>query len=88
MKVCGKKVLSNRYFHASYKYLAICEIDTAKEIFGQACRIQGVTIEEIKSKVINELLKDDEVIIYGIGNFGMKVYNALNQYKTRTIKNK
>lgn len=77
MKVCGKKVLSNRYFHASYKYLAICEIDTAKEIFGQACRIQGVTIEEIKSKVINELLKDDEVIIYGIGNFGMKVYNAL-----------
>lgn len=77
MKICGKDVLSQRYFQAAYKYLDIYEVDTAKLIYQKACRIKGITFAQMKNKIEKELTKGDKVIIYGTGNWGEKVYRVL-----------
>lgn len=77
LRLCGKEVLSRRYFEAAYKYLEIKEADMAKIIYIKACEIKGISMEKIKNKVSTELAISDEVIIYGTGMWGERVYNAL-----------
>lgn len=75
-RICGNKVLSRRYFQASYNYLEISEIDKAKRIYQTACNIRNISMEKIRNDV-RKILVDDEIVIYGIGELGKKVYNAL-----------
>lgn len=77
LKICGKKILSQRYYMASYKYLEIDDIDTAKKIYQKACDIKGVLMEEIRNRMEKEVLRNSNIIIYGIGDWGKKVYKAL-----------
>lgn len=75
ISVCGKELLKHRYLQASYNYFEINEFEKAKEIFLKAYKIVGFSYE--KDELINSLLKNREIIIYGIGDWGQKIYNAL-----------
>ena len=77
LRLCGSEVLSQRYFEAAYKYLEINEIDTAKSVYKRACEIKDTSFEDMKNKVKVKLSLNDNVIIYGTGVWGKRIYGAL-----------
>lgn len=77
IRMCGTDVLKRRYLHASYKFLELNEFNTAKKVFEKACKIGKVSFNKIRRCIKRDFIKREEIIIYGIGDWGEKVYNAL-----------
>jgi len=77
VRVCGTDVLRRKYYKAASYYMDIKDINTAREIYRMACETGNVSIQEIKNSIRKKLFIEDEVVIYGIGDWGEKIYGAL-----------
>lgn len=77
VKMCGTDVLRSKYNRAAKYYVEINEIDRAGEIYEMACKAGNSSAEEIKSRIKGKLFINDEIIIYGTGDWGEKIYYVL-----------
>lgn len=77
VEVCGIDLLVKRYRRASWNYMEIDEVDLAKDTYCRACELKGSCLEEIRGKIAHELHVKQEIIIYGTGDWGKKIYSML-----------
>ena len=84
-EVCGMGLLVKKYLQASWYYMEIDEIDLAKETYCHACELEGSSLEKVKNKVVHDLHGDREIIIYGTGNWGKKVYRMLEMLEIQNL---
>lgn len=77
VEVCGIKLLVKKYLQASWQYVEIDEADLAKDIYCHVCELEGCSVEEVKNKIIHELHINQEILIYGTGYWGEKIYRIL-----------
>ncbi|MDE7324001.1 MAG: glycosyltransferase family 2 protein [Lachnospiraceae bacterium] len=75
--VCGIESLKDKYVKASYYCLEADEINMAKKVYQRACKMVDDSIEEVKNRIKRELQGDEEIIIYGIGDWGKRIYKML-----------
>lgn len=76
-EVCGIDLLVKRYLRASWYYMEIDEIDLAKDTYCYACELEGSSLEKVKYKIAHDLHVNQEIIIYGTGYWGKKIYRML-----------
>lgn len=75
--VCGIESLKSKYIKASYYCLEADEINMAKDVYQRACKMVNNSIEEVKNRIKRELQGDEEIIIYGVGYWGKRIYRML-----------
>lgn len=76
-EVCGVSTLVKKYLHASWNYVEIDEINLAKDVYCHACELEGSSLQEFESRMIRDLHGNQEILIYGTGNWGEMIYRTL-----------
>lgn len=76
--VGGVDLLIKKYYRAICMYLRINEFESAREVYRHyVCQLENISLEEIRDKLVHELHTDREILIYGTGDWGKKVFGML-----------
>lgn len=52
-------------------------MDSVTETYEEACKLGDVSLEKMKSRIEDELQGNGEIIIYGMGDWGKRIYHIL-----------